>query len=452
MSSRRIIVVGGGAAGVFAAIACAEAMPEAEVTVLEKGPEFLTKVRISGGGRCNVTHACFGPRELAARYPRGGRALIGPFKRFQPRDTVAWFEARGVKLKTERDGRMFPVTDDSQTVVDCLVRAAKAAGVKLRARCGVEKISIVGETVAAVCDRRNRAAERVSVPQSIGSLTASATAGAHRAQDRFELTLSNGERLVCDRLLLATGGCRTAAAGELAVSPGHTLEPPVPSLFTFHIETAWLRELAGISVEPVEASVPGTKLRERGALLATHWGLSGPAILRLSAWGARELHGLDYKFPLRVNWLPQLSAEAVVAKLRSRRDPQPARFVANTPIAPLPARLWERLVIAAGIGRETRWAALTRAAQHRLVQQLIRTEFPVTGKSMNKDEFVTCGGVRLGGVDFKTMESRLCPGLYFAGELLDVDGITGGFNFQAAWTTGWIAGRAMAGVAWASSP
>ncbi|MBI5820903.1 MAG: NAD(P)/FAD-dependent oxidoreductase [Verrucomicrobia bacterium] len=409
MNPRRIIVVGGGPAGVFAAIACAEAAPKAEVTVLEKGPEFLAKVRISGGGRCNVTHACFEPRELAERYPRGERALIGPFQRFQPRDTVAWFESRGVKLKTESDGRMFPFSDDSRTIVDCLLRAAKAAGVKLLARCGVERV------------------------------TRPATGG-------FELALSNGDTLSCDRLLLATGGCRTTAVGNLAVSLGHTLESPVPSLFTFHIETPWLRELAGISVESAEVSVPGTGLRERGALLATHWGLSGPAILRLSAWGARELHGLDYRFPLHVNWLPNLGAEAVSGALQSRRNEQPARLVVNTPVPPLPSRLWEALVLAADVGRNTRWAALTRAALHRLVQQLIRTELPVTGKSMNKDEFVTCGGVPLGEVDFKTMESRVCPGLHFAGELLDVDGITGGFNFQAAWTTGWIAGRAMAGA------
>jgi predicted Rossmann fold flavoprotein len=192
--------------------------------------------------------------------------------------------------------------------------------------------------------------------------------------------------------------------------------------------------------------VPGARLRERGALLATHWGLSGPVILRMSAWGARELHELDYQFPLHINWLPHLDAEKIAAEFRSRRSSQPAKLIVNTPLAPLPSRLWEQLVLAAGISRDTRWAALSRAAQHKLVQQLIRTEFQVTGKSLNKDEFVTCGGVRLGEVDFKTMESRICPGLYFAGELLDIDGITGGFNFQAAWTTGWIAGRAMAGA------
>ena len=279
----------------------------------------------------------------------------------------------------------------------------------------------------------------------VGSpLPAAATRFNDGAQGTVRPAEESGETISCACLLRATGGCR-AAAGQLAVSLGHKLEPPVPSLFTFHIATAWLRGLAGISVEAVEASVPGAKLRERGALLATHWGLSGPAVLRLSAWGARALHKLDYQFPLHINWLPQFSAEKIAAEFQTRRDSQPAKLIVNTPFAPLPSRLWEQLVLAAGIARDTRWAALSRAAQHHLVQQLIHTEFQVTGKSLNKDEFVTCGGVRLGEVDFKTMESRICPGLYFAGELLDIDGITGGFNFQAAWTTGWIAGRAMVG-------
>jgi hypothetical protein len=230
----------------------------------------------------------------------------------------------------------------------------------------------------------------------------------------------------------------------LAVSLGHTLEPPVPSLFTFHLETPWLWELAGVSVETVDASVPGTELRERGALLVTHTGLSGPVILRLSAWGARELHDREYRFPLHLHWLPKLGQEEIAAELQWRRSQQPARFVVNAPVPPVPARLWEQLVIAAGVKRDTRWGVITRSAQHNLLQQLIRTEFQVTGKSLNKEEFVTCGGVHLSEVNFRTMQSRLCPGLFFAGELLHIDGLTGGFNFQAAWTTGWIAGNAMA--------
>jgi predicted Rossmann fold flavoprotein len=407
--TERIVIAGGGAAGFFAALACAEMRSGAEILILEKTAQFLSKVKISGGGRCNVTHACFDARELTARFPRGGRALIAPFGKFQASDTVAWFENRGVKLKTENDGRMFPTTDSSQTIIDCLIKSAQAAGVELRTNCGAENV----------------------VKKNGGG---------------FELTLSNGEKLVCDKLLMATGGCRTPALGQLAVSLGHTLEPPVPSLFTFHVRTPWLRELAGISLETAEASVPETKLREHGALLLTHWGLSGPAILRLSAWGARELHEKNYQFTLQINWLPHLTEEKLAAIFQARRKSNPAQLVVNSPIAPLPARLWEQLVLAAGITRDTRWSALSRAAQHKLIRHLLRSEFAVTGKSLNKDEFVTCGGVRLNEINFKTMESRICPGLFFAGEVLDIDGITGGFNFQAAWTTGWIAGRALATI------
>ena len=454
MSSQRVIVVGGGAAGFFAAITCAEAAPDCEVTVLEKGAQFLSKVRISGGGRCNVTHACFDGRELAERFPRGEQALISAFHRFQAKDTVTWFESRGVKLKVETDGRMFPTTDSSQTIIDCLLRAATAAGVKLVANCGVTSVvrREEGGFEVGLAGGDSSHSTRSSKLQARSSRETPSTKFQPESQSpgsAGNLGLgpspeAEGESLACDRLLLATGGCRTPALGQLAVSLGHTLAPPVPSLFTFHIEMPWLRELAGISVAEVEAAVPSAGLRERGALLVTHWGLSGPVILRLSAWGARELHKQDYRFPLRVNWLPRLSPDAIAAALQSRRKTQPARQVINAPLAPLPARLWEQLVNAAGIPRETRWAALSRTAQHKLLEQLIRTELPVTGKSLNKDEFVTCGGVPLSEVNFKTMESRICPGLHFAGELLDIDGITGGFNFQAAWTTGWIAGRAMA--------
>ena len=420
-------MVGGGAAGFFAAITCAEAAPGVEVTVLERSPQFLAKVRISGGGRCNVTHACFDPREFTTRYPRGEKELIGPFQKFSAADTVAWFAARGVRLKTESDGRMFPTTDSSQTIIDCLLRAAQAAKVKLVANCGVERVARVanGFELALTPERR--------IPTQRG-------AGDSPPPTESEI----GAPLSCDRLLLATGGCRAAVAGQLAVSLGHTLVAPVPSLFTFHIAAAWLHELAGVSLVDAEVSVPGAGLNARGPLLVTHWGLSGPAVLRLSAWGARKLHALDYHFPLLVNWLPMLSVDAIAREIESRRATQGAKLVVNAPLAPLTARLWEALVLAAGIGRDTRWSALTRAQQHQLGQQLARTELAVTGKSLNKDEFVTCGGVRLAEVNFKTMASRVCPGLHFAGELLDLDGITGGFNFQAAWTTGWIAGRAMA--------
>ena len=427
MSSRKIIVAGGGAAGFFAAIAAAEA--GAEVAILEKSARVLDKVRISGGGRCNVTHACFEPREFATRYPRGGKALLSPFQKFSARDTVAWFESHGVKLKTEPDGRMFPVTDSSQTIVDCLTSAAQQAGVKLRLNCGVEAVA--------------------KLPDGQFELTISGVGSPSPAGPSSAQTGAHGEarpagKILCDRLLLATGGCRAAAAGQLAASLGHTIEPPVPSLFTFQIESPWLRSLAGVSLEQAEVSVPAAKLRERGPLLVTHWGLSGPAVLKISAWGARALHDLNYQFSLVVNWLPASNTEKIIQEFQARRESAGAKLLVNVPLFPLTARLWEQLVLAAGIPRERRWSALTRTQAQSLVQQLTRTEFAVTGKSLNKDEFVTCGGVKLGEVNFQTMESKVCPGLFFAGELLDIDGVTGGFNFQAAWTTGWIAGHAMA--------
>jgi predicted Rossmann fold flavoprotein len=405
--TEKIAIVGGGAAGFFAAIACARANPANEVSIYERGSEFLTKVRISGGGRCNVTHACFEPRALSERYPRGERALISPLHRFSSSDTVAWFEERGVRLKTEPDGRMFPVTNSSQTIIDCLVDEAKLAGVRLFARKAVEGV-------------------RPASPRG------------------FELSFGSVEAVACDRLLLATGGSRSPTGAGIAESLGHTIAAPVPSLFSFHVAVPWLRLLPGVSVQDVEASVPGTPLRERGALLITHNGVSGPAILRLSAWGARILHGLDYEFVLRLNWLPDLNDEQIRAQLQALRESNPNRRVANSPIAPLPVRLWEQLAFSAGLDRETRWTMLSRANANALARVLGRTEVEVNGKSLNKEEFVTCGGVNLREIDFKTMESRITPGLYFAGELLDLDGITGGFNFQAAWTTGWIAGHAMA--------
>jgi predicted Rossmann fold flavoprotein len=402
---KQIVIAGGGAAGFFAAIACARANGECEVSIFERSSQFLSKVRISGGGRCNVTHALFDQRMFTTRFPRGERALISALHRFSASDTVAWFEARGVPLKTEADGRMFPVTDSSQTIIDCLVAEAKAAGVRLFNRKGIETARV-------------------------------------RAEGGFELRLTDSKSIACDRLLLATGGCRSIGGVELARSLGHTIEPPVPSLFSLHVPVSWLRSLPGISVSDVELSVE--RLRERGPLLVTHNGISGPAVLRLSAWGARILHAMNYQFTLRVNWIPEMNEAGLRAECQSRRQTQPNRRVNNSPIGGLPARLWEKLALNAGVAMETIWTSLTRTGTNELIRHVRATELEIDGKSLNKDEFVTCGGVRLREINFKTMESRITPHLYFAGELLDVDGITGGFNFQAAWTTGWIAGHAMA--------
>ena len=402
-----IAIVGGGAAGFFAAIAAARADGNCQISLFERSSQFLSKVRISGGGRCNVTHALFDPRMFTTRYPRGERELISPFHRFSADDTIAWFEAQGVRLKREEDGRIFPVTDSSETVIDCLVKEAKVSGVRLFIRKGVESARL-------------------------------------RTHGGFDLKLDDGESTACDRLLLATGGCRSVGGAEIARSLGHTIEPPVPSLFSLHVPASWLRSLPGISVSDVQLSVG--KLRERGPLLITHNGISGPAVLRLSAWGARILHEKAYRFSLRVNWLPELNEAELRTEFQSRRQTEPTRRVNNSPIGAIPARLWEKLVSNAGIFPETTWTSLTRAGRNELIRQLRATELEVDGKSLNKEEFVTCGGVRLREINFKTMESRITPNLYFAGELLDIDGITGGFNFQAAWTTGWIAGHAMAGV------
>ena len=408
MSERHIGVVGAGAAGFFGAIACAETDPAARVSLYEATAHPLAKVRISGGGRCNVTHACFEPRELARRYPRGGRELTGAFSRFQPRDTVQWFESRGVPLKTEDDGRMFPTTDDSRTIIDCLMQAARKAGVHLRTQCGVKSVE--------------------------------------RTAEGFHLALTTSESVSCHRLLLATGGNKSNAGFEIARAFGHTIEPPVPSLFTFHIDDPRLQGLAGVSVEDAATAIPGTALKERGPLLVTHWGVSGPAVLKLSAWGARVLAERDYAFALRVNWVPRLNAETARAELERARAAEPRKQLTTWCPVGLPLRLWEKLVAAAGIPPHAPWTSVGNVALRALAAQVTEAEFAVKGKSVFKDEFVTCGGVRLSEVDFKTLESRLVPGLHFAGEMLDVDGITGGFNFQAAWTTGWLAGRAMAGA------
>ncbi len=400
------VIAGGGAAGFFAAIACAEANPAARVTLCESGAQPLAKVRISGGGRCNVTHACFEPRELARGYPRGGRELLGPFHQWQPRDTVAWFTGRGVELKTEEDGRMFPVTDDSATVIDCLLAAAGTAGVRLR--------------------------------------TGTAVKGAERAGSGYRVLLGGGETLDCDRLLLATGGGKSSAGIAIAQHLGHTIEPLVPSLFTFHIDDPRLRGLEGLSVPDAATAIPGTRVAARGPALITHWGLSGPAILKLSAWGARELAAVDYRFNLALNWRGGSTTAQIQAELAAGRTVHPRRQISSWNPLGLPVRLWERLVVAAGIAPETVWTSVSKVALQALAGQVAAGNFTVTGKTTNKEEFVTCGGVRLAEVDFRTMESRRSPGLHLAGEVLDIDGITGGFNLQSAWTTGRLAGLAMA--------
>ena len=398
-----IAIIGGGAAGFFAAITAAEANPAARVTILERGAAVLQKVKVSGGGRCNVTHACFDARELVRFYPRGSRELLAPFLRFGPADTVRWFEQRGVRLKTEADGRMFPTTDDSQTIIDCLWGSAKRAGVDLRTHTRVERLEPAGQ--------------------------------------QWRLHLTRQATLVADRVLVATGSSETVwtALAEL----GHRIVPPVPSLFTFNSKDERLRELAGVSVPQAAVQVAGRKLAAQGPLLITHWGLSGPAILRLSAWGARDLHDLHFTFSLTVNWLGENTGPDALAALNRQKTENGKKQIAPNPLFGLPQRLWDRLCAAAGLPAERRWADAGKTELQRLATELTAGVFAVRGKSTFKEEFVTAGGIDLRDVNFKTFESKLHPHLYFAGEVLDIDALTGGFNFQAAWTGGWIAGKSM---------
>jgi len=407
MTATKVVVVGGGAAGFFAAIACAEANPEAQVVLLEAAQQPLGKVRISGGGRCNVTHACFEPALLVQHYPRGGKALRGAFSRFQAKDTVAWFNQHGVTLKTEADGRMFPSTDDSATIIACLTQAAAQAGVKVWTQAALKTVA--------------------------------------REPDEFQVELRSGQTLTCDRLLLATGSNPQGYA--IAQQLGHAIASPVPSLFTFNIQDPRLDGLAGVSVSNAQLrlQVPDQPaLEQTGPVLITHWGLSGPAVLKLSAWGARLLHQQKYQATLIVNWVPASNPETLRQQLQSVRSQLAQKsVVSNCPVM-IPRRLWERLTETVGIKPGDRWAEISNKVLNTLLQELTRGQFKITGKGAFKEEFVTCGGVNLKEVDFKTMESRLCPNLFFAGEILDIDGVTGGFNFQSAWTTGWLAGQAMA--------
>jgi predicted Rossmann fold flavoprotein len=402
----QIVVIGGGAAGFFGAIACAQANPQAKVTLIEASRQPLAKVLISGGGRCNVTHACFEPKTLVQNYPRGGKALLGAFTRFQPLDTIAWFAAHGVNVKTEADGRMFPITDRAETIAECLIKAAFAGKIEV----------CIGTPVTAV-SRKN--------------------AG-------FEILLKSGETKECDRLLLATGS--SLAGYKIARELGHDIQPPVPSLFTFNIADPQLRELAGISVNSVNLRLSNsgkTPLQQTGPLLITHWGVSGPAVLKLSAWGARILHDNRYQSKLLINWLPDLSQEEIRQKLLTVKAEWGQKAIALHRGVDLPHRLWQYIITRANITTEDRWATITNKTLNQLVLEISQGEYAITGKGAFKEEFVTCGGVNLKEVNFKTMESKLVPGLHFAGEILDIDGVTGGFNFQSAWTTAYLAGQSM---------
>ncbi|MBK7454853.1 MAG: NAD(P)/FAD-dependent oxidoreductase [Anaerolineales bacterium] len=401
-----VTIIGGGPAGFFAGIRCAELNPELKVLIIEKAQQTLGKVLISGGGRCNVTHACFDPAQLITYYPRGGSALRGAFTRFQPEDTIRWFEKRGVRLKTEGDGRMFPVTNSSATIADCLRESAKKAGVTVQTGTSLQKVESLSE-------------------------------------NGFRLEVRNEVQefhLQTKKLLLAAGS--DPKIRDMIKSLGHAIEEPVPSLFTFNISDKRLEGLSGVSVE--SATVKMDSLTQRGPLLITHWGVSGPAILRLSAWGARTLFEKKYRAVLIVNWLGDTSFDKALEVLQRHKDWQEntrKKVSADPAFTQLPARLWKQLAYFVG---EKNWGDISKAEIRKLAEELTMGNFEIIGKGQFKEEFVTCGGVRLDEVNFKTMQSRVVENLFFAGEVLDIDGVTGGFNFQSSWTTGWLAGTALA--------
>jgi predicted Rossmann fold flavoprotein len=397
-----VAIIGGGAAGFFAALSGKHHHPAAQVTIYEKTGKLLSKVKVSGGGRCNVMHDCFTVSQLVKHYPRGGKVLRKPFARFGPTETQAWFEQRGVPLRTEPDGRMFPSTNSSQTIIDCFLQEAQRLGVIVRTQAPVQALVPDGDT--------------------------------------FRLTVSS-EEVTADRVIVSTGGSPKLSGLTWLADLGHTIVPPVPSLFTFNMPDTPLTALPGLSVERALVRVPGTKLVHDGPLLITHWGTSGPAVLKLSAWGARTLSERSYRFPVQINWLGNPNEEELRTALLEQLPALGGRKVANKNPYHLPQRLWNHLLTKADIDPNTPWAELSKKRRNALLATLLNDSYTVSGKTTFKEEFVTCGGVCLSDVDMNTMESRVCPGLYFAGEVLNIDGVTGGFNFQAAWSTGFVAGE-----------
>ena len=395
------LIVGGGAAGFFTAINIVERNPKAKVAILERGAEVLGKVRISGGGRCNVTHACFEPNELVKFYPRGEKELRGPFHQFCSGDTIEWFERHGVALKIEDDGRMFPVSNSSQTIIDCFLKATQQLGIKV----------LTGQSVQSIFKK-----------------------------DNYWKIDTQNQNYQAEKLILATGS--NPKIWEMLQEFGHAIIPPVPSLFTFNSKDPRIKELPGVSAK-VTVRVKDTKLEATGPLLITHWGMSGPAILKLSAWGARILHDKNYQFTLLVNWLNDLDTEEALVQLKTLKQEQAKKTVAKKSPFELTNRLWESLVLASGISTETKWADLSKTQLQHLAQQLTNGIFSIKGKSTFKEEFVTAGGIDLKEINFKTMESKIHPNLYFAGEIVNIDAITGGFNFQNAWTSGFIVANAV---------
>ncbi len=397
-----IVIVGGGAAGMFAAVNAARMADEGtKVIVLEKSSQLLSKVKVSGGGRCNVTHHCFEVNELVKNYPRGLKELKGPFHSFNPEHTINWFEERGVKIKVEDDGRMFPTTDSSQTIIDCLMKEANKFNVQIRTNYSVSAIQ--------------------------------------HYEEKFKIENQHGERIIADKLLIATGGNSQGIIFEQLINWKHTIQPAIPSLFTFQIKDTLITDLSGLSIPNVSVSIPQINLSYEGPLLFTHWGLSGPAILKLSSFAAIHLHQMNYEFKININLLPFFSLNEIKEILQKTVQTEGRKKVVANSLFNLPKRCWQMLLLKSQITEEKNWADLNKSQKENLLKCLTSLELQVLGKSTFKEEFVTCGGVTLNEINFKTMESKLIKNLYFAGEVIDVDAITGGFNFQNAWTTGMIA-------------
>ena len=406
MYKKKLIVVGGGAAGFFCAVNAAKMNPQLKVILVEKTGKLLSKVKVSGGGRCNVTHACFDIDEMSKKYPRGGNFVRKAFHQFFTTSTIEWFKERGIALKEEKDGRMFPVTDSSQTIIDCLLNEVSKYGVEIMMNTEVKGLK-------------------------------------HEA-GTFRIELSDLRHLTSDFVCIASGGYPKSSMFEWLRESGHTIEEPVPSLFTFNMPGHPIRELMGVSVENARIKITGSKLEQKGPLLITHWGLSGPAVLKLSAWGARELKERNWEFGIIVNWLAGENEQALKAKFQQLRFELASRKISNKNIFGLPQRLWDYLLEYSEVDKETRWADLPAKEANKLIKNLCNCEFDVKGKTTFKEEFVTSGGIKLNEIDHNTMMSKKIPNLYFAGEIMDVDGITGGFNFQHAWTSGFIAAKAIA--------
>jgi predicted Rossmann fold flavoprotein len=405
MIKKRLIVIGGGAAGFFCAVNAARLNPVLEVIILEKSNKLLSKVKVSGGGRCNVTHACYSIADMIKKYPRGASFLKKAFHHFFTTDTIEWFAARAVVLKTEADGRMFPVTNSSQTIIDCLMEEANKYGVEINTNKEVKEI--------------------------------------YSNAGKWNLLIKDDAVISADFICIASGGYPKILQYDWLKKSDHSIEEPVPSLFTFNMPGNAITALMGVAVENAAVKIVGSKLSESGPLLITHWGMSGPAVLKLSAWGARELAICNWQFAILINWIPDYNENSLRDKIQKVRFELAAQKIVNRNPFALPNRLWEYLLIQSGIQPDLRWADLPAREQNKLIKNLCAHEYAVKGKTTFKEEFVTAGGVDLSEIDFNTMQSKKHAGLFFAGEIINVDGITGGYNFQNAWTTGWIAARAI---------